>query len=230
MLPFIIAGIVVAGAATATATYYKKKRGPFPESPSQGPHSDPKPLGDFAVWGQPDTGKTTFISCLRGTVPPTEKKEQTTSIRRYSKFEISNRDGQTYQVTQLCDIPGGDDRLQNWLTEIESRKHIFYIVSLAKFDDSQYLRHVKSDIKHTVERLKGIKDSKRIHIIGAHLDNSKWKSFEPARVREVILQDDAIREIRENLGEGVGYFYAANLLDPSSATQLIEDIINDCGA
>lgn len=225
MLPFIIAGAAVTGLATATVTYYRKRG----QNQNQQAENAPIPLGDFAVWGRPDAGKTTFISCLRGNRPSGEK-EQTNSIKRYSKFEITSHDGRLYGVHELCDIPGGEDRLKNWLTEIESRKHIFYIVSLAKLDDSAYLRKVRTEIEHTVKRLNDKTTGKRIHVIGAHLDSSKWKDFEPARVRERILQDDAIREIREHFGEGAGYFYAANLLDPSSATQLIEDIINDCSA
>lgn len=224
MLPLII-GVGLTGLATAAVTYYRKRG----QNQNQQAGNAPIPLGDFAVWGRPDAGKTTFISCLRG-IPPSGEKEQTGSIKRYSKFEITSRDGRVYGVSELCDIPGGRDRLENWLTAVESRKHIFYIVSLAKLDDSAYLRNIRTEIEHTVKRLNNETTRKRIHVIGAHLDDSKWKDFEPARVRETILQDDAIREIREHFGEGAGYFYAANLLDRDSATQLIEDILNDCSA
>jgi GTPase involved in cell partitioning and DNA repair len=225
MLPLIIAGVAVTGLATAAATYYRKRG----QNQNQQTENTPIPLGDIAVWGRPDAGKTTFISCLRG-IHPSGEKEQTGSIKRYGKFEITSRDGRIYGVPGLCDIPGGPDRLENWLAAVESRKHIFYILSLAKLEDSEYLRNVRTEIEHTVKRLNDKAKDKRIHVIGAHLDNSKWKDFEPARVRETILQDDTIREIREHFGKGAGYFYASNLLDRGSAMQLIEDIINDCSA
>ncbi|QMV62908.1 hypothetical protein VUJ49_23385 [Pseudomonas berkeleyensis] len=224
MLPFIIAGVALTSLAAAATAYYKRS-GDKEDKPTKAS------LGDIAIWGQQDAGKTTFIACLRGAPPTSDKKEQTSSIRRYSKFKVTSRDGQPHEIQELLDMPAGDDRLNNWLTEIETRKHIFYIITLAKFDDTEYFRKVRTDIAHTVERLKiSNKESKRIHIIGAHLDNSKWKDFEPSRVREKILQDDGMREIREHLGKVAGYFYAANLLDPSSATRLIEDIIDDCAA
>lgn len=226
MLPFIIAGVALTGLAAAATAYYKRGA-----NKDEKPHNSAIPLGDFAIWGQPDTGKTTFIACLRGKAPTSETKIQTTSIKHYGKFEIISRDGQVYEVQELFDMPGGEDRLDNWLTEIEKREHIFYIVSLAKLEDPAYLRRVRKDIAHTVERLKSTnKERKSIHIIGAHLDNSKWKDFEPARVKEKIIQDDVVREIREYFGKTAGYFYAANLLDLNSVTHLIKDIISDCTA
>lgn len=229
MNPFILVGVAISGLAGAATAYYKHAKDK--KKKSENAPNGPTPLGDFAIWGQPDTGKTTFISCMRGTIPASDTKEQTTSIKRYSKFKVSSRNGQIYEVQELLDMPGGEDRLNNWLIEVGTRKHILYIISLAKLGDSAYLRRVRSDIAHTLERLKSAKkEGKRIHIIGAHLDNSKWKDFEPARVKEMILQDDGIREIREHFGVVAGYFYAANLLNPESANRLIEDIINDCAA
>ena len=225
MLPLIIAGAAATGLVTAAVTYYRKRG----SNQSQPAESATIPLGNFAVWGQPDAGKTTFISCLRGN-RPSGAKEQTGSIKRHDKFKITSSDGKVYEVPGLCDIPGGSDRLESWLAAVESHKNVFYIVSLAKLDDSAYLRRVRNEIEHTVNRLNDKTQGKRIHVIGSHLDSSKWKDFEPARVREMILQDDAIREIREHFGNGAGYFYASNLLDQGSAEQLIEDIINDCRA
>lgn len=186
-------------------------------------------LKGFAVWGQADTGKTTFISCLRGKVPTSNKKEQTSSLHRYEKFDISDSDGKVYEVEELSDMPAGKDRLNSWLEEVEKRKHIFYIIDLSRLEDDNYCRRVNLDIDATVNKLKkSNKGTKSIHIIGTHLDKSKWKNFEPERVREPLLQDDNVRKIREGFGDAAGFFYAANLLDESSATRLILDIINDC--
>lgn len=221
MIPLIALGAAVVGASYGAYKYFSPKEDPKPSNL-------PKNLGDFATWGQPDTGKTTFITRLRG-LEPTIKKESTYSAKRISKFEITGQDGQKYEVQEIFDLPGLEDRLNDWLTQVESRKNIFYIINLTNLENESYLRNVKKDIQATVEKIKSTTNkNKRVNIIGTHLDQSKWKGHDPARVNNEILQDDCMREIREYFGDVAGYVYSANLTDKNSSNRLIQDIINDC--
>lgn len=221
MLPFIVAGVV--GVAALAGGIYKYASSKKPAGETKGPKS----LGGFAVWGQPETGKTTFIARLRG-VDPTGEKEQTTSLRRFGKFEVKGLDGGPYEIQELVDMPGSKDRLNDWLDQVASKKHIFYIVNLAKVADESYRRKVKFDIEKTVEKLAG-SDSKgkRVNIIGTHLDKSEWRSVDVARVNNTILQDPSMREVRELFGSVAGYVYSVNLMDKKSASRLLQDIAND---
>lgn len=220
MLPFIVAGVVV---AVAGGIYkYANSKKPAGEA------KEPKSLGSFAVWGQPETGKTTFIARLRG-IDPTGEKEQTTSLRRFSRFEVKGLDGGPYEIQELVDMPGSKDRLNDWLDQVASKDQVFYIVNLAKITDDGYRRKVKFDVEKTVEKLSysDVK-VKRVNIVGTHLDTSEWKSVDAARVNNLILQDPHMREMRELFGVVAGYVYSANLMDKKSANRLLQDIANDC--
>lgn len=221
MLPFIVAGVVGVAALAGGIYKYASSKKPAGETKA------PKSLGEFAVWGQPDTGKTTFIARLRG-VDPTGEKEQTTSLRRFGKFEVKGLDGGPYEIQELVDMPGSKDRLNDWLDQVASKKHIFYIVNLARVADESYRRKVKFDIEKTVEKLADPESKgKRVNIIGTHLDKSEWRSVDVARVNNTILQDPSMREVRELFGSVAGYVYSVNLMDKKSASRLLQDIAND---
>lgn len=221
MLPIIVAGVVGVAALAGGIYKYASSKKPAGET------KVPKSLGGFAVWGQPETGKTTFIARLRG-VDPTGEKEQTTSLRRFGKFEVKGLDGGPFEIQELVDMPGSKDRLNDWLDQVASKKHIFYIVNLARVADESYRRKVKFDIEKTVEKLAGPESKgKRVNIIGTHLDKSEWKSVDVARVNNTILQDPSMREVRELFGSVAGYVYSVNLMDKNSANRLLQDIAND---
>lgn len=222
MLPLIVVGVVAAAAVTGGIYKYSTKKKPA------GKVKEPKSLGDFAVWGQPETGKTTFIARLRG-VDPAGDKEQTTSIKRFGRFELKGLDGGPYEIQELVDMPGSKDRLNDWLTQVESKRHVFYIVNLAKLAEEDYRRKVRFDVERTVEKLAATDaDCKKVNIIGTHLDMSEWESIDVTRVNNVILQDQHMREVRELFGHVAGYVYSVNLMDKKSATRLLQDIANDC--
>lgn len=222
-MPRLIVGCVVGLAALAGGVY---KYATSKESP--GEVEKPKNLGSFAVWGQPDTGKTTFTARLRG-LEPAGEKEQTSSIRRFGKLELKGLNGGPYEIQELVDMPGNKDRLNDWLALAASKKNVFYIINLARLADDGYRRKVRGDIEKTVERLASAKvDGKKVNIIGTHLDSSEWGAVDVARVNNTILQSQHMREVRELFGNVAGYVYSANLMDKNSATRLLQDIANDC--
>lgn len=222
MLPIIAGVVAVAAVAGGVYSYVSSKR-----AGSEVKKPEPKCLGDFAVWGQPDTGKTTFIARLRGVEPG--EKEQTTSLKRYGRFRLKGVDGGPFEIKALVDMPGSRDRLDDWLAQVESNRHVFYVVSLAKVAEEHYRRKVRFDIERTVERLAAAGSGcNRVNIIGTHLDQSEWKSVDEARVNNVIMQDPCMREVRELFGAVAGYVYSANLMDKNSAARLLQDLVNDC--
>jgi GTPase SAR1 family protein len=222
MLPIIVAGVVGVAALAGGVYKYTKSKKTAEEV------KEPKSLGGFAVWGQPDTGKTTFIARLRG-LEPTGEKEQTTSLRRFGRFELKGVDGGPYEIKELVDMPGSKDRLSDWLEQVSSKDYVFYIVDLSNLDSDDYRRKIKFDVERTVERLAEIDTpKKRVNIIGTHLDKSVWNSVDAARVNNSVLQDARMREIRELFGKVAGYVYSVNLMDKKSSIRLLQDIANDC--
>lgn len=218
MIPFIIAA---AAAAAAAYKYWSDD-----DSDENNNHN----LGDFAVWGQPDSGKTTFISRLKDEDITPDNKKQTTSKVLHTNIILKGGDEKNYIIKELVDLPGSRDRLNDWLKEVESKSNIFYIVDLNKLSktDENYSSKVKSDIKKTVDKIKSEGKDKRVKIIGTHLDESRWKDISPADVNNVVVNDDAMRRIYEELSDCQGVIYTVNLHDNKSSCKLIEDIINDC--
>lgn len=212
------AGAVVVGGVGIYKYFFSKR--------PAGSQLEPIDLGDFAVWGQPDAGKTTFIARLRGKEVNAEK-EQTTSMISYGNFELEGVDGGPYVVRELIDMPGSKDRLGDWLTQVESKKQVFYVISLERLADELYRRKVKFDVGKTVEKLKEC-GGKKIKIIGTHLDKSEWKSISTAKVNNVIHEHPYMREVQEQFGIFSGYMYSVNLMDAISSNRLLQDIVNDC--
>lgn len=212
------AGTVVVGGVKIYTHFFSKR--PAASQP------EPIDLGAFAVWGQPDAGKTTFIARLRGKVCNSEK-EQTTSMISYGKFELEGVNGGPYVVRELIDMPGSKDRLGDWLAQVESKKQVFYIISLERLSDENYRRKVKFDVGKTVEKLKEC-GGKKIKIIGTHLDKSEWKSISTAKVNNEIHDHPYMREVQEQFGIFSGYMYSVNLMDDISSSRLLQDIVNDC--
>jgi len=222
MLPFIVAGVV--GVAAVVGGVYKYATSNKADDSSE----EIKKLGSFAVWGQPDTGKTTFIARLRGLEPKVDK-EQTTSLKRYSAFNLRGVDGGAYEVRGLVDMPGSKDRLNDWLKEALLSDHVFYVVDLSRVHDQEYFRKVKYDVAQTVDCLaSSAEGNKKVNIIGTHLDASEWKSVDAVRVNNVVIQDQRMRELSELFGKVAGYVYSVNLTDDKSSSRLLQDIANDC--
>ena len=192
-------------------------------------------LGGVAVWGQPDTGKTTFISRLRGNTPGDEKT-QTTSRKMYKNIEGQTSEDFCYRIDELVDIPGSRDRLNDWLKEVGDKSNIFYVVDLSKLNDNAYRSKVNFDIGKTIEKIeadfiaggRGDAHIKKVSIIGTHLDKSPWAAVAACDANNVIADSDQMRSIYDAFGEVKGVIYSVNLMDNKSANQLIQDIINDC--
>jgi GTPase Era involved in 16S rRNA processing len=220
MLPFIVAGI--AGAAAYAA--YKKYKSPKNKSASVPP---PVSIGKFAIWGQPNSGKSTFISQLVGKPTPAGQKEATTSKTVHSNIPVVREGNRDYQISEITDMPGHKDRRGDWLKLVKSHDHVFYLLDLSR-TASDYIASVRYDLSTTVEALKSSpKTVKRLHIIASHVDQSDWKHVDAAQVNNELQRDDQFSMLYE-LTDGVaGYVYVANLTDEASFKRLIESIIKD---
>jgi hypothetical protein len=187
----------------------------------------PKALGTFAIWGQPDSGKTTFIGLLMGR-DNSSKKEQTLSKDVKGRVLLTGFFDDDFEIQELVDMPGTKDRLNDWLGLVERSDHVFYMINLKRISEKEYLRKVKLDIEKT-SKSRSVSNSKirrKINVVGTHLDQSKWKELDDSH--NILQQDESLREVMELMGDARGYFYPANLLDKSSSTRLIKCVVNDC--
>eukprot|EP01034_Spumella_vulgaris_P025165 gene25165-31592_t len=171
-----------------------------------------KNLSRFIVWGRPDTGKTTFVRGLRIGKGMGRKKEGTTGANVYEDVMITSLEGGPYKVAKVVDIPGTQDRFSDFLSYVKSFEHAFYLVNLAKLKDAHYIARVRSDITKTIEALKA-STSKRLNIIGTHVDESEWKNIQASEVNNVLQEDEIFRALYESTTEVAGYVYVANLTD-----------------
>lgn len=226
MLPLIVAGAAVLGAVAYKV--YSDITG----SPTRPPPTSPPParrLGSFVIWGRPNSGKTTFISQMRGEHIQLVKKEATTSRTTYNDVKL--RLAAECVVDSIVDMPGTDDRLDDWCELVAKGDHVFYLLNLSRTDDAGYAAAVRTDLKATIEALnKSSKGRKRINIIASHVDQSKWNTVDAAQVNNVLQEDPVIRRMYESM-EGVkGYVYSANLTDPTSFKRLLQSIVDDLQA
>lgn len=235
MLPFIIGGIAVAAAITAGTTIYKK----FSSDDEQPvmPENEIESLGSFAIWGRPDSGKTTFVYRIQQKDIPKEK-EATSSRREFRDIKpISIRENK-FKIDEITDLPGTIDRKRTWVDLVKNKKHVFYLVNLARLSDKKYLSEVKNDLKITTEAISALKtDMKPIHIIGTHIDESDFKNILDADVNNKLQENSEIRAILESIkylgdelknSDGIkGFLYSVNLTELPSFNKLIENIIND---
>jgi hypothetical protein len=244
MLPFFI------GAVAVGAAWYAIYRRNVTTS-----------LGSFIVWGMPNTGKTTFVAGLRtpsnaadgtnnvggGADNPVErKKEATTSRTVYTDVRIDGLKGGPYVVKRIVDMPGTNDRQDDWLKDVKELDHAFYLVDLSRVDDPGYWAAVNTHIEATIRSLEGSnsesesggssrkseKASKRLNIIGSHLDMSKWKDVDASQVNNILQEDDCFMLLFDSIRKGkvASYVYAANLTNRDSFKQLLQSIANDIRA
>lgn len=226
MLPFIFGGIALVGAGVAAYRYFAEDD---KVKPVVNVTPVPRTLGTFIVWGRPNTGKTTFIAGLRG-VPavPGVSKEATTSRTTYTDVLITGLDRGPHIVKEIADMPGTKDRLPDWLKHVKNLDHVFYLVNLARVGESTYLSSVRSDIAQTITALKdSSKQSKRLNIIGSHVDESEWREIAASEVNNVLQEDERFRMLYESMDGVAGYVYAANLTNSDSFKQLLQSIAND---
>lgn len=230
MLPLIVAG--VAGIAALGAAAYKIYSGRDGSSskPQTTGHTPPaQRLGSFVIWGRPNSGKTTFITQLRGQKIEPAAKQATTSRTTYSNVELPL--SAKFVVDSIVDMPGTDDRLDDWCELVEKGDHVFYLLNLSRTNDAGYVAAVRTDLKITIEALKkSAKPRKRLNIIASHVDESKWKTVDAAQVNNVLQEDAAIRRMYESMDGVKGYVYSANLTDPASFKRLLQSIVDDCQA
>lgn len=223
MLPIIIgAGVLTAVAGAATYKYIKsREKNSEPETP-------PRSLGSFLIWGRPNVGKTTFVNQLRGSTVGLKRKIATESRTVYSDIRLNDLKGGPFVVDKIVDMPGNQDRLDDWLNLVSSDGHVFYLVNLSRLNEGKYSSRVKEDVKATLEALrKSSKARKRINIIASHLDASKWANEDASQVNNVLQEDPEMRLLYESLGDVSGYIYSADLTDPASFNRLLQSIVND---
>lgn len=227
MLPFIVAGVAALGAVAYKV--YSNRADSSTKSPRTSPNPPARRLGSFVIWGRPNSGKTTFISQLRGEPIQLVEKKATTSRTTYK--EVKLRLAAELVVESIVDMPGTDDRLDDWRELVSKGDHVFYLLNISRTDDAGYVAAVRTDLKATIEALnKSSKGRKRINIIASHVDQSKWNTVDAAQVNNVLQEDPVIRRMYESM-EGVkGYFYSANLTDPTSFKRLLQSIVDDLQA
>lgn len=229
MLPLIVAG-VVAGVAALGAVAHKV----FSDSDgsSKPPPTSPprvRRLGSFVIWGRPNSGKTTFISQLRGEHVQLVEKKATTSRTTYKDVKL--RLAEALVVDSIVDMPGTDDRLDDWRQLVEKGDHVFYLLNISRTADAGYVAAVRTDLKATIEALnKSSTGRKRINIIASHVDQSKWNTVDAAQVNNVLQEDPVIRRMYESMGGVKGYVYSANLTDSTSFNRLLQSIVDDLQA
>lgn len=220
-----IAAIVATAASAIAATFYKYATS---DSASEEKSESEIRLGSFVVWGRPDSGKTTFIRRLQGRDILSEK-EATIAKEQIRNTHLSFLDEAKYIIDEITDMPGTEDRLNDWLSGVIEKKHAFYIINLKKLrEDDDYAGWVKKHLKDTVKVLEDSnKKDKKIHIIATHVDMSMWSDVRQSDVNNVIRQDSVVRQILESKGNVQGYFYAVNLTDRDYFIKLMRGIVND---
>lgn len=226
MLPLILAGAGLLAAGVATYKYFSDDDDQSSKAPP--PHRS-QSLGTFVIWGRPNSGKTTFISQLRGEQMQSVVKKATTSRTTYKEVKLQLE--AEFTVDSIVDMPGTDDRLDDWRELVANGDHVFYLINLSRTDDSGYAAAVRTDLKATIEALsQSSKGRKRINIIASHVDQSKWNAVDAAQVNNVLQEDPGIRRMYESM-EGVkGYVYSANLTDATSFRRLLQSIVDDLQA
>lgn len=227
MLPFIIAGVVALGAVAYKV--YSDSAGSSTTPPPTSPNPPARRLGNFVIWGRPNSGKTTFISQLRGEHIQLVDKKATTSRTTYKDVKLQL--ASDLVVDSIVDMPGTDDRLEDWCELVAKGDHVFYLINISRIDNAGYAAAVRTDLKATIDALnKSSKGRKRINIIASHIDQSKWNTVDTAQVNNVLQEDPVIRRMYESM-EGVkGYVYSANLTDPTSFKHLLQSIVDDLQA
>lgn len=138
MLPFILGAVAISAAGIAV---YKNYSGARVIS-----------LGAFAVWGRPNVGKTTFINRLKGEDISFAKKEITVRKHVVEPKNLIELDGRSFKIDKIVDMPGTDDRENDWLKEVQRCDHIFYMINLSE-NNNAYLSQVCNDLKKTVNAI-----------------------------------------------------------------------------
>lgn len=227
MLPFIVAGVAALGAIAYK--FYSGRADSSTKPPPTSPNPPARRLGSFVIWGRPNSGKTTFISQLRGEHIQLVEKKATTSRATYKDVKL--RLAAELVVDSIVDMPGTDDRLDDWRELVAKGDHVFYLLNISRADDAGYAAAVRTDLRATIEALnKSSKGRKRVNIIASHIDQSKWSAVDTAQVNNVLQEDPVIRRMYESM-EGVkGYVYSANLTDPTSFNRLVQSIVDDLQA
>jgi ribosome biogenesis GTPase A len=221
MLPFIILG--VAG-ATAYAAYKKYASGHNSSVPSA------ISVGKFAIWGLPNSGKSTFISQLLRKPHAHGHKEATTAKTVYSTIPLVQIGTRQFRIESIVDMPGTRDRLADWLELVNSHQHVFYLINLARKNDREYMAGVRYDLSKTVDALKtSTKTLKRLNIIASHVDESFLNDISIAEVNNHLQEDNDFQRVFESIDGVAGYVYTANLTDKDSFKRLLESILKDYG-
>lgn len=219
MVPFILAGIVIAAAGTAAYKAFATTKENIPD----------KDLGKFAIWGLPNTGKSTFIGHLLRK-PSSEVKEATTARTIYTDIPSITLNARTYRIREIADMPGTQDRLNDWLKMVKSHDHLFYLFDLSRLGDNQYITKTRNHIARTCDMLRLQTTTKRLHIIASHVDQSEFSKIDATQVNNELQNHPDFRRQIEPIGNVAGYVYAANLLDESSFNRLLESIVKDTDA
>lgn len=234
--PLAIVAAVAVVSAVSSGVYAAYKYYADDDEPKKEPEDEVVNLGRFAIWGHPDVGKTTFINQLLEK-PITTKKEQTSGKRIWDNIPIKTVHDKKYKINRITDMPGNDDRFNDWLNLVIESENIFYLVDLSKWctsiNNGEYILKVETDIERTIEVMSELDDKKKkLNIIFTHLDRSKWQDLLSSHVVNELNKEINIRKLYEVMKRGkvAGYVYAANLTSSVSFKKLVDDLISDSHA
>ena len=168
-------GILLKAAATLALVggilAAKRATGPKQATPPE------RNIGDVALWGVPDSGKSTFVAQLRSE-PLSPQKEQTRSANKYTDVVVK-ANGQRFTIAKIVDMPGTEIRKGDWLKLASTARHSIYLVNLSEYfgGNIDYVAAVNQHLKD----LRGVfdsgnKDCSSLIILGTHLDKSRFSN------------------------------------------------------
>lgn len=191
------------------------------------PVTTTKNIGPIALWGVPNSGKSTFVKRLLGEAPD-EIKVQTSHIKRHLNLEF-NSAGINYKIEKIYDMPGVDSRKSEWLSHVKDSETSIYLINLKQYFEKggAYQKVVKQHLKELKTALVE-NEAINLIVIGTHLDESAFcGSNEPDNA---IQQTEEFEVVMASLQGLTIWFYSVNLLDDSSCRRLIENIVGDINA
>jgi len=192
---------------------------------SAAPEKKIKNIGAIALWGVPNSGKSTFVKRLLGKAPD-EQKIQTTNITPYPNLEFDSN-GRNYKIEVIYDMPGVVSRKSEWLNHVKKAKNSIYLVNLEKFfvPGDEYRREVRQHLKELKEVL-GESGVENLIVVGTHLDKTTFSdSVESNNLIQQSREFHAILEVFQSI-----WFYSVNLMDGDSCRKLISSIVGDIDA
>lgn len=222
MIPFIVAGLALVGAGTAVYKYFSDDDTPIKEV-------KPTSLGMVALWGVPNSGKTTFVKrLLKHTLGG--ESVQTSSMQLHTDVEITSN-GREYVIEKIYDMPGVESRKQTWLEQVGDARTSIYLINLQDYFDPSKKSNYQQKVKQHLKELKEVLSKKaevNLVIIGTHLDVTEFNGLD--KVNNLVQESADFELIMAPFQDLKMKFYSVNLFCDSSYESLIKDVVGDIDA